>query len=219
MIGNPDRTINMPDFPFHTCGQLEEALGLLLVDDSEQCSLLSQAFSVYCECIISQDSCSLCRDGRKAPLPDMPLELMKNDLGGLVPTCAVYESYAAGFDDGSQECSNAQFFGSVCGCPPVENHCEFCPGESMPEEYLDKVISELDFLFGFTATCGDAESYLQLQISAKSDECIVGQFKNFLCGCSDGKWSYFGADTVSKKAALAWVPRVSALLSFMVNSK
>lgn len=218
-ISNPNRTINMIDFPFQTCAQLEEALGLLLVDDSEQCSLLSQAFAAYCGCAIPQDSCSLCRDGRAVPLPDAPVELLKNEFGGIVPTCAVYESYVAAFDDGSKQCSNSRLFGSACGCPSVNNHCEFCPGEAMPEASLDTVVSELEYLFDFTATCRDAESFLQLQISATSDECILGQLRNFVCGCNAGKWFYLGADTPTKQVVLAWAPRISAIVSFIVRPK
>lgn len=214
---SPDRLISMPDFPFQTCRQLEEALSLLLPENSEQCNLLSGAFSIYCGCIAPQDSCSLCRDGSPVPLPDQPMELLKNEFGGLVPTCSVYESYVAGLDDTSHQCSNARLFGSVCGCAPVQDPCTFCPGEAMPEEYLDKLVHELDILFGFKATCGDAETYLQLQIPASSDECILGQQKNFVCGCNDGEWAYLGAKTMQQKVFFAWIPRVSALLSLIVS--
>jgi hypothetical protein len=214
---NPNRTISLPDFPFQTCGQLEEALSLLLVEESEECGFLSQAFASYCGCPKTAHSCSLCRDGTAVTLPDKPVELFQDAFFGIVPTCEIYESFVAELPSTSDDCTNAQFFGTICGCPAVDEHCQFCPGESIPEDYLEKVVQELEILVGFTATCGDAEAYLQYQIPMDSNTCRLGQGYNHVCGCNDGIFSYLDADTRTKQVVLAWAPRISALLSLVVS--
>lgn len=214
---DPNRTISLPDFPFETCGQLEEALRILLLEGSEECSLLSQGFASYCGCPAVNNPCSLCRDGSAVAFPDQPVELFRDEFAGIVPSCEIYESFVAGLLEESQDCANAQLFGTICGCPAVENHCVFCPGESMPEKYLDKVVQELEQLIGFTATCGDAEAYLQYQIPMDSSNCLLAQGHNHVCGCNDGLFSYLDADTRTKQAVLAWAPRMSAFLSLIVR--
>jgi hypothetical protein len=211
-----DRNITVPDFPFQTCSQLEEALSLLLLKDSEECSTLSQAFPGYCGCptLEEEESCSLCRDGNSVGYPYQPVELFS--LAGIVPTCEIYESLVASLPKESELCDNAQLFGTVCGCPAVENHCVFCPGELMPEEYLDKNVPQLaTFKDGVTGTCRDVESFLQYQILASSDLCLLGIENNHICGCSDGIFSYLSADTKKRQAVLAWTPRVSAFFSLI----
>lgn len=90
----------------------------------------------------------------------------------------------------------------------------------MPEEFLNKTIRELTQLYGgFTATCFEVESYLQYQIPGASNECFLAQHGNFLCGCSNGVYSYLGADTYKKQAGLAWAPRVAAILSLIVSCR
>jgi len=210
----PGKNVSIPDLPFQTCGQLEDALGMLLKDGAEACGLMSQAFASYCGCTPTRaNSCSLCRDGSHVSDPFRPVELLKDEFGGIVPSCAVYESFVAGLEDGSKQCSNAQLFGTICGCPAVQDHCVFCPGESVPDEYLNTTVGELAILYDFTMTCGEAEAYLQYQIEGNSDECIMAQHSNYLCGCNDGRFSYFGANSTKKQAALAWTPRISAFFS------
>lgn len=216
----PDKSVSMPDLPFQTCGTLEEALEMILSDGVGECNLLSEAFASYCGCssTYAEVPCSLCRDGSSVANPTQHVELLQEEFGGITPTCAVYESFVATTEAESRQCSNAQLLGSVCGCPPVKDHCVFCPGESMPEEYLDFNVADLSIIYDFTMTCGDAEAYLQYQVRASSDECFLAQHSNYLCGCNDGEYSYLGANTDPKKAALAWTPRISAFLSMVVSS-
>lgn len=161
-------------------------------------------------------SCSLCRDGSPVTFPDQPVPFLS--LAGIVPTCELYQSLVASFDKGSEMCENAQLFGTVCGCPAVENHCVFCPGEQIPEASWDRDVHELStFREGVSATCKDVESYLQYQIPSSSQLCELGQQNNHLCGCSDGVFSYLSADTYTRQAVLAWVPRITAMMSLIVS--
>jgi hypothetical protein len=213
-----DKSISIPDFPFKNCTQLESAMKLLLPSDSETCHTLSQAFGNYCGCNNDKENhCSLCRDGSNVPWPNQPIELLKDFFGGLVPTCDVFESFVASYDDGSEKCSEMQIFGSYCGCPSIDDHCELCPGESLTEQFRITEFKEMKAYIGVTGTCGDAEDYLVKQIPAASELCHSGQSVNHLCGCNNGIYAYLDANTMTKQAVLAWAPRFSALLSIMVG--
>jgi hypothetical protein len=58
------------------------------------------------------------------------------------------------------------------------------------------------------------ESFFQkLPVVQKSRNCELAQAMNFICGC-DGT-GYAGANTKSKQATLAWLPRIAAILSML----
>jgi hypothetical protein len=212
-----NRSISIPDFPFKTCAQLSDALALLLNSGSEQCLFLSQSFSSFCGCTMPDNACTLCSDGSPAPYASQQMDFLKDEFGGIVPTCDVFESFVAGLTSGSDKCVELQLFGSFCGCPAIDDHCEFCPGESLSDAYHNKTVHELKSFLGFETTCGISIDYLQYQLPRTSALCQTGQSYNHICGCSGGVFSYLEADTVSKQAALAWLPRISALLAFVVS--
>ena len=215
-IQHPDKAINMTGFPFKTCGHLEEALGLLLVATSNQCSVF-QSVGSYCGCEVHDNACTLCPDGSKASFPDKPVTFVKDELGGIIPTCAIFEAYTESFDTDSKQCVKFQFGSGFCGCPAIENHCEFCPDDvSIPESYRQKLVLPLNKLVGFTPTCEEAYAF-QFQIPASNHLCWQGQRRGDLCGCNGGEWDYLNANTKRKKVALAWAPRISAILSFFVS--
>ena len=110
-----------------------------------------------------------------------------------------------------------QLFGSMCGCSSIDGHCDFCPGESPPEAYRNTTIHALRAFFSFETTCAVTTGYLQNQILETSKLCEFGRVYNHICGCSGGVFSYMEANTVWKQALLAWAPRVSTLLSFIVS--
>jgi hypothetical protein len=214
-----DKNITIPDFPFKSCNQLESAMSLLLAKDSQQCQTLSQAFGHFCECDKNKgNTCPMCRDGRDVPWPNQTIELLKDFFGGLVPTCEIFESFVASYEDTSEKCSEMQIFGSYCGCPAIEDHCELCPGESLLEEYRNTSFYEMKAYIGVTGTCEDAVDYLVKQVPGQSELCRSGQSVNHLCGCNNGIYAYLDANTITKQAILAWAPRFSALLSILVRN-
>jgi hypothetical protein len=217
-VGEPDKVLNITGLPFETCGQLEVALDLLLVNTSAQCHVL-QSLGTYCGCEKGENACSLCPDGSNVSLTDKHVEFVKDELGGITPTCAMLEAYTESFDADSKQCATFQFGSGFCGCPPIENHCEFCPREhgfQVPESYWQIRVPELNRFLGFTPTCELSYAF-QYQISAHDALCLYGQQRSDLCGCNGGVWDYLGADTHAKKAALSWVPRASAILAFIVR--
>ena len=72
-------------------------------------------------------------------------------------------------------------------------------------------------LFGNTYECWRvAQFYKNLPIEANSPECESIRQKNYICGCSDSA-GYAGANTEAKQIALAWLPRIGAILSILVS--
>ena len=91
-----------------------------------------------------------------------------------------------------------------------ESACVFCPRNDML--HPERVVA----LFGDTVTCSDMETFFQrMPVPQESSNCQLAQSMNYICGC-DGK-GYGGANTHAKKVALAWMPRVSAILSLLVR--
>jgi hypothetical protein len=133
-------------------------------------------------------------------------------------TCELYGAYLLPLDKDDQQCDIALGISSYCGCPPVQNHCEFCPGEPIQDEFLQ---TELIFLAEVRET-GVIPTYefvetLHLQVQQDNVvQCFGLQQKNFLCGCNGGNWYDAGAKNVPQKAALNWAPRLSGTLSFFL---
>ena len=72
-------------------------------------------------------------------------------------------------------------------------------------------------MFGSGVECwAVAEFYRSLNIEADSDVCESARSFNYICGCSD-TLGYAGANTKTKQVALAWLPRVGAILSILVR--
>jgi hypothetical protein len=61
-----------------------------------------------------------------------------------------------------------------------------------------------------------AEFYRSLNIQANTNVCDSARSFNYICGCSD-TLGYAGANSDTKMIALAWCPRVGALLSLLVS--
>ena len=215
-----DKPLNILNFPFETCGQLADAADELLSAESDMCTILQQV-GTYCGCPIqNQNHCSLCRDGGHMALPEKPAPFLKDEFGGFVPNCALLEAYVTTFNRDSDRCSVIQDLSGFCGCPGIDNHCTICPDRPFPAEFKDKELPMfllrevgLDQDVGFPITCELAISF-ETQILASSHACKQANLQNFQCGCSD-EWNYFSADTETKKVALAWIPRVVGLFSFI----
>jgi hypothetical protein len=96
------------------------------------------------------------------------------------------------------------------GISSEENRCIFCPQNDL--QYPNRTIS----LFGDDITCHQMERFFQrLPVSKDSSNCKLAQSMNYICGC--GGIGYAGANTDTKQAVLAWLPRVAAILSLLVS--
>jgi len=129
---SPDKQLNVSDLPFHDCTDLEGAVAMYLEEGAGLCTDI-QSFGTYCGCPRPEDSCSLCRDGSNVSLPQKPLAFLSGDFG-FVPTCGLLEARMHSTSASDAQCADVQVFGSMCGCPPMENHCEFCDSNDVITE-------------------------------------------------------------------------------------
>ena len=221
-----EKAINVANFPFATCGALEDAVHLLLIQDSDQCDGLQSAFAVYCGCheqVHPVSPCTLCADGSVAPLPDKHVPYLRNAFGGITPTCSVLEASMLSLDANDNICGVARLTSSYCGCPAMENHCVFCPDENrtqFPLDYLDKPLPQFEQYIDSSVpiTC-EVAWYSQFQMRHDDKRCLIANEGTFMCGCNGGEPIYFDADTRTKRLVLVWLPRVTSLLSVMVRKK
>jgi hypothetical protein len=64
-----------------------------------------QSLGTYCGCERHNNACPLCPDGSKASFTDKYVEFVKDELGGITPTCTMLEAYAESFDGNSRQCA------------------------------------------------------------------------------------------------------------------
>lgn len=211
-ITEPDKLLSVPDFAFvDTCGYLDHAVAVLLEEDDPQCQRL-QALSTYCGCPPPEDSCTFCPDGSPVGDPDKEVPWLADVFNGNIPTCELVEAWLAGLPTMDDSCSSMRLLSAYCGCAARPDHCEFCPGETLKEEYYNVELSG-----GLRSSC---ELYFmaQYQLSRDDSQCDQSKLVVHNCGCNDGFLPYYGTSTVGQQAALVWIPRVVAFLSLVASS-
>lgn len=96
----------------------------------------------------------------------------------------------------------------------VENEadkCSFCPNHDI--QYPNRLVP----LFGDNIACWQMQGFYEnMDIPKDSQNCVLAQSMNFICGCEGP--GYAGANTHTKQAVLAWLPRSMAILSTLVSS-
>mmetsp|Transcript_17017 Transcript_17017/g.38312 ORF Transcript_17017/g.38312 Transcript_17017/m.38312 type:complete len:613 (-) Transcript_17017:953-2791(-) len=88
------------------------------------------------------------------------------------------------------------------------NECSFCPNGEMENEN-QKVRKYANMPCWFVDLI-----YQYYQVDQDSTDCKLAQYSSYICGCKKG---YLGATTNVKKAILAWLPRISAMVSFFCS--
>jgi hypothetical protein len=226
-VPNANRTLAIGVIPFETCGEAEQASALYLPQASDTCDIFQSVSSLCgCETLSSVESpCPMCPDGSPVRLPDEDLSVLLagfsgssiggGDLAGVKLTCQVVEAATTSFEEGSRDCLDVQFFAGVCGCPPVENACDFCPGEDVA--FPDKEVFVATTVVGVVPTCNHIDAAVT-QVENGSDFCSLAKEVNYICGCQGGERYYLGAETQGEKLALVWIPRISATLSLFGSS-
>lgn len=223
----PSKTIDL--FGFETCADLDDAVELLLKDGTDQCAIV-QSIAGLCGCeSLPSDPCTICRDGSSSvpdPLINKEIPFLQSDTGpfasfGVAPTCRLYEAYLLSIDANDAQCPLAQGMGSYCGCPPVPDHCEFCPDHPIDPQYYNKTLHFLSAVeeAGVSPTCEFAETLLKQVSSDDLVQCYGIQQRSFLCGCNDGVWLYAETKNEAQKRAMAWIPRGTGLLSLLVSDE
>jgi hypothetical protein len=218
--------LSIKGIPFETCGEAEQAAALYLSLDSDTCNIF-QSVSSLCNCQPSsslETPCTICLDGSSVTLPDYDLKVLLggqsasirgSNLSGIGLTCRVVEAAALSFEEDTQDCRDVRYIAGVCGCPSVDNACDFCPGEDVL--YPDREVRIAAKVLNVVPTCDQMDGIVS-QVQTGSDECDLANFINFVCGCNGGERVYLGATRRSLKVWLAWVPRISASLSLFGSS-
>ncbi|KAL9183978.1 hypothetical protein ACHAXT_002064 [Thalassiosira profunda] len=131
----------------------------------------------------------------------------------------------SGAESCSETCASSLTFPSCKFCPEdvsgfdfglesdTDEKCRFCPENDLL--YPDKEFP----LFGEGVECWMVQKlnlrkfFDSVDVNANARNCELAQMMNYVCGCQgDG---YLGANTEAKQAVLAWLPRVSAILSII----
>lgn len=218
-VPDPARNVSIPGFPFTTCGQLDRAVDSVLKDGSEQCDLV-QSISTLCGCEAPALPCTLCIDGSSTPVPDKPVHWARNSFLGIVPNCQLYEAYVAGLSAEGEKCELSQRASYHCGCPPpIEDHCLFCPKKYGPFPSEDLMKTDPGFLvldpeLGIEPTC-ELLAALQYSVKRSEGECWEATSISPECGCHDGKFFAFGANTDARVYVLVGLSRLSSVLSVL----
>ena len=229
--GVPDRNRTIDLFGFTSCGELDDAVRLLLREETEECDLVQSIVGI-CGCdTLPTNPCTMCRDGSSVPdsLLDREMPFLDGGSGGgagpfallqgIVPTCSLYQAYLLSLDANDETCRLAQGMGSYCGCAPVENHCEFCEDHPIDPLFYNKTLNFLSAVeeAGVSPTCEFTETLLKQVPTSDRVQCYGIQQRAFLCGCNDGVWMYSDTSNEAEKTAIAWAPRISGALSLLVS--
>jgi len=89
-----------------------------------------------------------------------------------------------------------------------DSACEFCPS-GLKEEFYDRQVGLFEGINCFLVD----EFFRNYQIAESDENCQLAQVMNYKCEC-DGP-GYAGANTKAKRAALAWLPRMMAIMSLV----
>lgn len=221
IMSMPEKRISLPGFEFiETCETLDDFIPGVLIAGSTECNEL-QSLGSICGCPVADNPCTLCSDGSPITTPDRVIDFLDLTSVGaisLAVTCDIYEASIMGkFTSGTQQCDEAQLVGSYCGCPKLDNYCEFCPGETVSEEYKSVELNSLGEIEGITTTCEFVETILHQTPDDDPLQCLGLQSRAFLCGCNNGVWDVGTIDTPAKKEFTFFAPMVSALSSIVVS--
>jgi len=137
--------------------------------------------------------------------------------------------------NGARECADvcgSTLFASsckICGKAVVsktlesaqdgEPRCNFC-NDNLKESNFDNIIR----FMGKDTTCFEVNQFFSnYDIAQDNPNCELARGFNHLCGCGGSEGSegseeisgYAGADTLAKRRALVWVPRVTSIISMI----
>jgi hypothetical protein len=204
-----------------SCSKVDTFVPLVLTSDDTECQLL-QSISTYCGCPRAENSCTMCPDGSPPLYPQREIPFLKGIIQGVVPTCEIVEAFIASYSNDEVVCRTIHLMSNYCGCPAIPNHCQFCGGVPLQEEFYNVPLLELlsdeygTQNLGITPTCEGLYS-AQYQLNTGDDFCRNARFITFQCGCNDGVMEYFGATTIHQQAVLAWLPRAVAIVSLIAS--
>ena len=128
-----------------------------------------------------------------------------------------------GVESCARVCASSLKFGNCKLCPQdingfgfgikkssKANRCSFCPERDV--KYPQQEFA----MFGKGIQCWQVQKFFHsVRIPSDAPNCRLAQMMNYVCGCQGP--GYGGASTDTKRNVLVWLPRVAALLSFLVS--
>jgi hypothetical protein len=205
-----DKQVNI-DWPVQvqSCAELDSYANSLEAD-SEDCAKI-QSISTLCGCPKKTLACELCPGTfSNIKTPDKKLTFLASEFDGVAPSCALFEAFLHSFFPGDVRCFEAQLLSSACGCPVLENSCDLCQGDDISfDKTLPQIQQDLDdfWVWNLTATCGLDQAIVR-NVEAGTEDCQWHQLRGHWCGCKE-------SEIVRRLRTLVWMPRVSAILSFL----
>jgi hypothetical protein len=195
-----------------------------------------QSLSIYCGCEPPNEvPCQICPVDNSYSVP-WPDKLINNQIETFVKgfsfSCGVMSEVARAFPSTSSSdafgvaiCRSIQALGTDCGCSiPPQPLCSLCPSPLKPEYIDQKPLKVQPYT---NVSCGLVQSvapFLQdgdifpvgfdgsyITWDCRFYRMVVG----FFCGCDDGVFTYWGANTLKKQAIAVWTQRATAILSFI----
>lgn len=238
-VAFPEKKIDIIGFPVETCGELAEASKNLFNTKFDgnvesfvgNMCIMVRYLSVYCGCSTwVDDPCPICVEEKtyQVPFPERRLgtHLTALFLGDMQVSCGVLAELAQVWSESLPQeafvCKALQGVGTECGCAmPEQPNCEIC-AHPVLQELLDHTVT--DVAPYDTITCGlvekialflDDGEIVPLGEDLVPYECRIFRYAGYLCGCNNGLFSYWGADTRTKQNATIWTQRACALLSLI----
>jgi hypothetical protein len=105
-----------------------------------------------------------------------------------------------------------------CGCPPVPDPCVFCPSDPGGVPFPDRIVQRLRAFGAPPAPCRSIELLL-LQKSRSDPTCPAFRaFLAYLCGCDGGVRPYLASTSTRRQALFLWLPRTTAMVSFVCSA-
>ena len=163
--------------------------------------------------VVADEQCvSLCHDGSEPTRPDRNVtEMLIYNPGGTFS--GLCRDVAQLVLDEPGLCSVSRFVAGMCGCPPLPDQCQnFCYNQTMPDP--DRMVGYLANVGVPIVSCRDLGSFVE-QTPRGSSNCKTMLGFGALCDCpeDDPYFYYLGATTQTERVAIAWIPRISGILS------
>eukprot|EP00526_Cylindrotheca_closterium_P005229 CAMPEP_0113621150 /NCGR_PEP_ID=MMETSP0017_2-20120614/10800_1 /TAXON_ID=2856 /ORGANISM="Cylindrotheca closterium" /LENGTH=631 /DNA_ID=CAMNT_0000530873 /DNA_START=174 /DNA_END=2069 /DNA_ORIENTATION=+ /assembly_acc=CAM_ASM_000147 len=220
-----------------TCQMLQAYLNSIEAETEECSNLVNDLLPGQCGCgsnsttsLGDLELCQICEgegDVFRAPERDITAVIEGLGLDIVFPshntskdniTCGELQDTLSNQPERSLICQRRflSFFRGMCDCPWKDKKGRRSCAETLncdsaaftPDRKLDFVVEE--FQYPFAPTCQEI-AWVMEGFDEEANSCLAASQFAFVCGC--GIRPYLGATTTTEQAVLAWVPRVSGLLS------
>lgn len=138
----PDLLVVIPPLVPATCSSLDNALPLVLPDETDALCVAARRLSSKCGCPRRSDACNLCPNGSPVVNKNLEMPEFPPVIDDTLLTCDLLEAYMHSFSESDGACSNAQRKAAQkCGCPNL-------PAEFTNSSTHDNLNSSVDVFSG-----------------------------------------------------------------------